>query len=574
MVNSKGGFLVDEGNKADEDLRRKEKEREHQRNVHNLDMPMFLDPALNPKCRECQSMDIDPTFLKVFKCSVCKTCQNAKPEKYSLLTKTECKTDYLLTDPELRDEEVMPHLLKANPHKSTYANMMLFLRFQVEEFAWKKWGSPEALDVEYERRTEEKKKNKNKKFEQSLKDLRKRTKESIWQKRKDEEHQHQFGPTEGIKNGVGKQGPTWKLSLLCTQLQQRFVVLLNSSTFIMEEGLNQVEHEHISTSLEVEQIEVNLFRSKSLWLPLRARGVFGGQVISQALVSATSCVRSEFALHSLHCYFLTSASPSTPIVYSVERLREGRSYVTRSVKAVQNGHIIFIMLCSFQKPEPWQPTHQWSMPDVPAPEQCEDEEVAYMRVIQDPKTHPAMVQFFQDQLTERARSPIAIKSAKGQQEAEGGRIVRYSYWMKARDIPVYEAPFQKCILSYASDMHFISTASRIMGLRRGGKGAESLAMLSTLDHSIWFYRRVLQVLSYKFASLTYYPFSNDFHAGDWLLYEIDCPRAASGRAIVHGRMYTRDGKLVAVTSQEGVVRANIKEPALQQAPETNAQPKL
>ncbi|CAA7258810.1 unnamed protein product [Cyclocybe aegerita] len=205
MVNSKGGFLVDEGNKADEDLRRKEKEREHQRNVHNLDMPMFLDPALNPKCRECQSMDIDPTFLKVFKCSVCRTCQNAKPEKYSLLTKTECKTDYLLTDPELRDEEIMPHLLKANPHKSTYANMMLFLRYQVEEFAWKKWGSAEALDVEYERRTEEKKKKKNKKFEQSLKDLRKRTKESIWQKRKDEEHQHQFGPTEGIKNGVGKQ---------------------------------------------------------------------------------------------------------------------------------------------------------------------------------------------------------------------------------------------------------------------------------------------------------------------------------------------------------------------------------
>ncbi|CAA7258809.1 unnamed protein product [Cyclocybe aegerita] len=323
----------------------------------------------------------------------------------------------------------------------------------------------------------------------------------------------------------------------------------------MEEGLNQVEHEHISTSLEVEQIEMNLFRSKSLWLPLRARGVFGGQVISQALVSATSCVRSEFALHSLHCYFLTSASPSTPIVYSVERLREGKSYVTRSVKAVQNGRIIFIMLCSFQKPEPWQPTHQWSMPDVPAPEQCEDEEAVYMRIIQDPKSHPALVQFFQDQLTERARSPIAIKSAKAHQEAEGGRIVRYSYWMKARDIPEYEAPFQKCILSYASDMHFIGTASRIMGLRRGGKGAESLSMLSTLDHSIWFY-------------------NNDFHAGDWLLYEIDCPRAASGRAIVHGRMYTRDGKLVAVTSQEGVVRANIKDPALQEAPEKKAQPKL
>lgn len=88
----------------------------------------------------------------------------------------------------------MPHLLKANPHKSTFANMMLFLRYQVEEFAWKKWGSPEALDAEYERRTLEKKKTKNKKFEQGLKELRKRTREGVWQKRKDAEHKHVFGP--------------------------------------------------------------------------------------------------------------------------------------------------------------------------------------------------------------------------------------------------------------------------------------------------------------------------------------------------------------------------------------------
>lgn len=109
MVNSKGGFLVDDGGNVDEDLRRKEKEREIQRNVHNLDLrechclfsaifpdpflpsAMFLDPTLNPKCKECQSMDIDPTFLTGFNCLVCKKCQNEKPEKYSLLTKTECK---------------------------------------------------------------------------------------------------------------------------------------------------------------------------------------------------------------------------------------------------------------------------------------------------------------------------------------------------------------------------------------------------------------------------------------------------------------------------------------------------
>ncbi|KAG6832242.1 hypothetical protein H0H92_004207 [Tricholoma furcatifolium] len=216
MVNSKGGFLLEDGNEIDEEVRRKEKEREKQRAKHNIDPPMHLDSSLNPKCVECQSMDIDQTFKKVFSCLVCKKCQNEKPEKYSLLTKTECKEDasidtdavaqdYLLTDPELRDEELLPHLLKANPHASTYANMMLYLRCQVEEFAWKKWGSPEALDAEYERRVADKKNKKNKKFEQGLKELRKRTKEGVWQRRRDEEHKHVFGALEKGPDGISQQ---------------------------------------------------------------------------------------------------------------------------------------------------------------------------------------------------------------------------------------------------------------------------------------------------------------------------------------------------------------------------------
>lgn len=98
---------------------------------------------------------------------------------------------------ELRDHEVMPHLLKANPHQSTYANMMLFLRYQVEQFAWKKWGSAEALDAEYEKRVADKKKKKNKKFEESLRELRKRTREGVWQRRRDEEHKHVFSQVGG-----------------------------------------------------------------------------------------------------------------------------------------------------------------------------------------------------------------------------------------------------------------------------------------------------------------------------------------------------------------------------------------
>ena len=106
---------------------------------------------------------------------------------------------------ELRDRELLPHMLKANPHKSTFANMMLFLRCQVEDFAWKKWGSPEALDTEWERRTEEKKKKKNKKFEEGLKELRKRTREGVWQRRKDQEHKHAYGPVEMTDDGHGQQ---------------------------------------------------------------------------------------------------------------------------------------------------------------------------------------------------------------------------------------------------------------------------------------------------------------------------------------------------------------------------------
>ncbi|KIY69687.1 DNA repair protein [Cylindrobasidium torrendii FP15055 ss-10] len=205
MVNSKGGFLVDDGKEIDAEQQRKEKERERQRAKQNLEPAFSLDPDKNPKCRECNTTSIEHSYNKVFKCVVCKRCADNIPEKYSLLTKSECKEDYLLTDPELRDEEELPHLLKANPHSSTYANMMLFMRWQVEEFAWKKWGSPEALDVEFEKRVAEKKKKKNKKFEQSLKDLRRRTKEGVWQKRKDAEHVHKFSIKEKLENGTTQE---------------------------------------------------------------------------------------------------------------------------------------------------------------------------------------------------------------------------------------------------------------------------------------------------------------------------------------------------------------------------------
>ncbi|KAF8446185.1 hypothetical protein L210DRAFT_3610689 [Boletus edulis BED1] len=476
MVNSKGGFLVEESKGADEDLRAKERGRERERAMQNAEPPMYLDPSLNPKCKECNMVDIDYTFKKIFGCLVCNKCKDQYPEKYNLLTKTECKEVFVLA--ELRDRELLPHILKANPHKSTFANMMLFLRCQVEDFAWKKWGSPEALDVEWERRTEEKNKKKNKKFEEGLKELRKRTREGVWQRRKDREHKHAFGLVETTEDGHGQQ--------ICHD--------------------NQAESSRISTSLEVEQIDVNLFRSVNLFVPVRARGVYGGQVISQAIVSATKCVDPAFGLH---CYFLLSASPAVRIIYLVESLRKGRSYDTRSVKAVQNGKIIFQLLCSFHTPEPWQPAHRWPVPaGVPNLEDCQLEEDLFRRRAARDDIDGKLKEIYLTYAAERANGPIAVRRAANAVIDERG-VLTTMFWMQARtgQADAYETQYQKCILAYMSDLKFDS-----------------------------------------------------FRCEDGLLYVVVCPRAGDGRGVVHGRLYTRAGTLVAVTCQEGVVRANRRGP--------------
>ncbi|KAK9474377.1 XPA protein C-terminus-domain-containing protein [Dipodascopsis tothii] len=179
MKDSKGGFMNDE---ADE-LARQQTLAEWQQKRVGQEMPSAINPEENPKCFECDTIHIDYEFLKVFGCRVCHACKNKVPEKYSLLTKTECREDYLLTEPELRDGEAMPHLDRPNPHKTTYNNMMLYLRYQVEEFAYKKWDGEEGLDREYERRQTLKKEKKDKKFLLKLRDMRKRTRTETWNKR-------------------------------------------------------------------------------------------------------------------------------------------------------------------------------------------------------------------------------------------------------------------------------------------------------------------------------------------------------------------------------------------------------
>ncbi|KAI1804557.1 DNA repair protein [Daldinia bambusicola] len=147
-------------------------------------LSVLRDEKERKRCRECKSLEIDFVWEEVFGCAVCNSCKDKYPEKYSLLTKTECKEDYLLTEPELKDEELLPHLSKPNPHKSHWHDMMLFLRYQVEEYAFseKKWGSAEALDAEFERREADKKKRKEAKFKEKLLDLKKRTRTEAYRR--------------------------------------------------------------------------------------------------------------------------------------------------------------------------------------------------------------------------------------------------------------------------------------------------------------------------------------------------------------------------------------------------------
>ncbi|KAJ3340209.1 hypothetical protein HDU93_007299 [Gonapodya sp. JEL0774] len=160
------------------------------------DPPIQLPLSENPRCRDCGSLELDKIIQRFFHLNVCRNCKKAKPEKYSLLTKTECREDYLLTESELRDSEKLPTWEKPNPHKNTWSNMFLYLREQVEAFAWEKWGSEENLDREFERRDAQKKTKKEQVFTQKLNDLRKKTRTATWARNLAESsrHDHVYGP--------------------------------------------------------------------------------------------------------------------------------------------------------------------------------------------------------------------------------------------------------------------------------------------------------------------------------------------------------------------------------------------
>lgn len=174
MQDSRGGFIQDDAKTRGPDDQSLEEWQEKQKELQVIrDLPPPIDIDNAPRCFECNSLEIDPNLYSNFNVRACRKCIKAKPEKYALLTKTECKEDYLLTEPELKDTSLLPRIEKPNPHG--YSRMQLFVRYQVEEFAWKKWGGPEELDKEWERREEQKLKRKEKKYQEALREMRKKT---------------------------------------------------------------------------------------------------------------------------------------------------------------------------------------------------------------------------------------------------------------------------------------------------------------------------------------------------------------------------------------------------------------
>jgi len=226
MTDTKGGFLTADDDPHNKAMHKNEpdakpanmtlKEWERQQLLRSLryDKAGPFEPGISAikdqptkKCRECGILEVDWKWVDIFDIAVCNTCKEKFPEKYSLLTKTEAREDYLLTDPELKDEGLLPHLERPNPHKSHWHSMSLYLRCQIEDYAFskKKWGSAEALDEEFAKRENEKKKRKENKFKSKLADLKKRTRVEAYRRGRqggggdfgddlgDGKHTHEFG---------------------------------------------------------------------------------------------------------------------------------------------------------------------------------------------------------------------------------------------------------------------------------------------------------------------------------------------------------------------------------------------
>jgi acyl-CoA thioesterase-2 len=271
--------------------------------------------------------------------------------------------------------------------------------------------------------------------------------------------------------------------------------------------------------LDLEPLEVNLFRGRSPQTGWQR--VFGGQVIGQALVAAVRTVAGRTP-HSMHAYFLLPGDPKVPIVYDVERIRDGKSFTTRRVLAIQHGHPIFSMSVSFHNDEEGL-AHQAKMPDVPLPEALPSEAEAKERVL---AKMPDTVRRYYERERPIELRPVEYGRYLGQKYEDG----RFNVWIRTTGRLPDDPAIHQCVLAYASDLTLLDTAL----VPHGRTLFEKEFMAASLDHALWIHR--------------------PFRADDWLLYAQDSPNLSGARGFSRGLIFTRDGTLVASVAQEGLVR--------------------
>jgi acyl-CoA thioesterase-2 len=274
--------------------------------------------------------------------------------------------------------------------------------------------------------------------------------------------------------------------------------------------------------LDLETLEVNLFRGRSP--QSRWQRVYGGQVIGQALVAACRTV-DDVAVrppHSLHAYFLLGGDPKVPIIYDVDRIRDGRSFTTRRVVAIQHGHAIFTMAVSFHVAEEGL-SHQIAMPDVPKPEQLPSEAEMKERVW---PLMPEPVRRYYERERPIELRPVELGRYLGE-KSEGGR---FHVWIRATGTLPDSPAIHQCVLAYASDMTLLDSALIPHVLSVFDKNI----MAASLDHALWFHR--------------------PFCADEWLLYAQDSPSLADSRGFSRGLIFDRAGTLIASVAQEGLLR--------------------
>ncbi|MBD9485307.1 acyl-CoA thioesterase II [Pseudomonas sp. PDM14] len=272
--------------------------------------------------------------------------------------------------------------------------------------------------------------------------------------------------------------------------------------------------------LSLEQIEENLFRGVSQDLGFRQ--LYGGQVIGQCVSAASKTVEEARHVHSLHGYFLRPGDATLPVVYQVERVRDGGSFSTRRVTAVQKGQPIFTCSASFQYDEEGF-HHQLSMPDVPGPEELQSETELARQV----------AALIPERMRERMTSdkPIEIRPVAriNPFAPKPGEPVKH-VWFRADGSLPDEPQLHKYLLAYASDFNLLTTSM----LPHGVSVFQKFMQVASLDHSLWFHA--------------------DLRMDDWLLYSMDSPWAGNARGFSRASIFNRAGQLVASVSQEGLIR--------------------